>query len=180
MLNTAAVDGGLGVADEVWSNGRVRREGSGRFVAALLAAVGAVGAPVALRVPTWSWSGEVRRNGYELARSLDRLGDVDTFARRALFVAVHLLPAFAALVVVALGFGRRRWAGVAALASAGVSLTVAGVALAAGASTPAWLATLAVGVAALAGGALLLVSVARHDHAGVGTTTHTTEGLERR
>ena len=68
--------------------------------ALIVTVAGAVGCAAATALP-WARSGTVTRSGYRLARVLDTLGFADTVPRRALVVAVALLPLLAALTWVA-------------------------------------------------------------------------------
>lgn len=70
----------------------------------------------------WHRSGEVRRNAFALARVAENLGLVSGGPRRALFVAVFLLPLLAASAFLAAVAGRRRMAGICACAAGGVGL----------------------------------------------------------
>ena len=105
----------------------------------------------------WHRSGSVVRNAFALARVADDLGLVDTGPRRALLVAVFLLPLLGALAMFAASVRRVRvtgaftsLAGVVGLTSAAVDLNLSGCRLVGPATT------IAAGVVAIGCGAHLL------------------------
>jgi hypothetical protein len=113
---------------------------------------GCAGLVLVLRFGVWARSGSVGRRGYELARSLERVGEVDTPARRALFVAVHLLPLAAGLVLLGLALDRPRPAGIVAIAAGLVGCVTAVVGWRAGVRTPVLILTFSAGLAASSSG----------------------------
>ena len=108
---------------------------AGRLTTKVVVAVGVVAnaALVGGAALPWHHSGARQRNAFALARVADDLGLVDTGPRRALLVAVYLLPLLAAFTLLAATLDRRRvtglftaFAGVVGLTSAAVDLNLSG------------------------------------------------------
>ena len=97
-------------------------------------------------------------SSHELARSLERVGEVDTPARRALFVAVHLLPLATGAVLLGLALDRPRPAGIMAVAAGLVGCVTAVVGWRAGVRTPVLSVAFSAGLAASSSGWMMATS----------------------
>jgi hypothetical protein len=73
----------------------------------------------------WGYSGKAGRSGFELARTADRLGLVDTPLLRAMVSAVAVLPFLAAAAWTAAALGRFRWVATLAGVTGAMALAAA-------------------------------------------------------
>src|SRR5947208_14412295 len=107
-----------------WSTRTTRR-----FAAEVVAVASAIAIVAVAFFTSWHRSGHAHRNAFQLARALDRLGLVTGDARRALLVAVDVVPLLAALTVLAAIERRPRLTGALAVATGLIGLVASVVVL---------------------------------------------------
>ena len=88
--------------------------------ALILTVAGAVACAASAALP-WAHTGASSRSGFALARALDTVGFADTAPRRALVVAVALLPVLAASTWLAGALRRPRWVATLGAATASIA-----------------------------------------------------------
>ena len=125
--------------------------------AELVAVASAIAVVVVAFLTSWHRSGRVHRNAFELGRALDRLGLVTGDARRALLIAVDVVPLLAALTVFAAVERWPRATGALAMATGAIALVASLVVLhVAGFRQPGPKLCAAVASVAIVSGALAL------------------------
>lgn len=92
-------------------NGNAKRL---QFAAGLLAVFGSVGVVVGAALP-WLETGRVKRSVFTMARIASEIGVLDTSTRRTAVTLLLVTPVVASVVVLLIGLGHPRLAGIAAL-----------------------------------------------------------------